>query len=301
MDKLKIDELLNYISPKLRIYLQNLDKSIWDTAEEIRLSIGRPAVISFNGRFEYIKNPDSPFICDKQVINETLMLITENSIYAVNDKLTNGFITLKGGHRAGVCGTVVINCDKITTIKNISSINIRIKHEVIDAAQKIMNHIVTNEEIQNTLIISPPRCGKTTLLRDISRILGAKHKVSIVDERSEIAAVYNGVFQNDVGIHTDVLDSCPKTLGIPMVIRSMSPEVVITDEIGTVKDIDIIEFAAISGVKVIASAHGNSVAELKKKDNFRKMLKYFDLFITLNSVGGTGNIHEILRRNQIVF
>lgn len=300
MDKSNIQELLNYISPRLRECLKTVNSSIWDTAEEIRLSIDKPAVIKYNGGFEYIKELDSLFICDKQIINETLMLITESSIYAANDKLINGFITIKGGHRAGVCGTVVLNNDKIASVKNISSINIRIKREVIGSSHKIINHIIADNQIQNTLIVSPPGCGKTTLLRDIARTLGAKYKVSVVDERSEIAAVYNGVVQNNVGLHTDVLDSCPKILGIPMVIRSMSPEVIVTDEIGSEKDINVLEYASISGVKIITSAHGYCIDELKKKQSFKKLLKYFDIFIILNSSKGTGCIESIQRRSEIV-
>lgn len=300
MDKFNLDELLNYISPHLRALLKSIDSSIWMIAEEIRISVGKPAVIAYNGGFEYVKEMDSLFICNKQTVNETLMLITENSIYAANEKLINGFITLKGGHRAGICGTTVINSGQITAIKNVSSINIRIKREIIGVSKKIIDYIVTNNEICNSLIISPPQCGKTTLLRDIARILGTNHKVSVIDERSEIAAMYNGIAQNDVGVHTDVLDSCPKKLGFPLVIRSMSPEVIIADEIGTQEDIEIIGYAAISGVKIITSAHGANVYDLKKKENFKKLLRYFDVFITLTSVGGTGNIREILRRNEIV-
>ncbi len=262
MDKVYIKELINYISPNLRQCLKEIDVSRWNKAEEIRITLGKPAMLCYNDGFEYIYKEDEPFICDEQSIKETLMLITDNSIYAANEKLINGFITLKGGHRAGVCGSVVINGGKISAIKDISSINIRIKREIIGAADKVIKYIICDGQIQNTLIISPPQCGKTTLLRDIARTLGRNRRVSIVDERSEIAAMYNGVAQNDVGLRTNVLDNCPKAEGIPLVIRSMSPEVVITDEVGAESDTSAINYAASSGVKIITSAHGGSVNDL---------------------------------------
>lgn len=299
MDKVYIKELINYISPNLRECLKNIETSRWIKAEEIRITIGKPAMLCYNDGFEYIYKNNEPFICDAQSINETLMLITENSIYAANDKLVNGFITLKGGHRAGVCGSAVINGGKISAIKDISSINIRIKREMIGAADKVIKYIICDGQIQNTLIISPPQCGKTTLLRDIARTLGRNRRVSIVDERSEIAAMYNGVAQNDIGLCTNVLDNCPKAEGIPLVIRSMSPEVVVTDEIGGESDTFAINYAASSGVKIITSAHGGGLNDLIHRRTFKNIIDFFDVFIVLTNIGGTGSISNIIRRSEL--
>lgn len=299
MDKIHIKELLNYISPNLRECLLNTDARLWDKAEEIRISLGKPAMLCYNDGFEYIYKQDEPFICDARTVKETMMLVTDSSIYAANEKMINGYITLKGGHRAGICGCAVMNDGKISAIKDISSINIRIKREIIGAADKVINYIFNNGQIQNTLIISPPQCGKTTLLRDIARILGRNRRVSIVDERSEIAAMYNGIAQNDIGLRTTVLDNCPKQIGIPLVIRSMSPEVVITDEIGTDSDTDVIKYAATSGVKIITSAHGIGINDIMRQKAFKNITNFFDIFISLTNIGGTGNVSNIIRRKEL--
>lgn len=299
MDKFNINELLNYISPRLREPLKRIDMSIWDRAEEIRITNGKPAMICYNNGFEYVNSSDRPFICDVLTVKETMMLITDNSIYAANDKLINGFITLKGGHRAGICGTVVLNNGKISAIKDISGINIRIKREIFGVADKIIKHVIDGNMVMNTLIIAPPQCGKTTLLRDISRILGERRKISVVDERSEIAAMYNGIPQNDVGLRTDVLDACPKCIGIPLVIRSMSPEIIITDEIGGENDADAINYAINSGAKIITSAHGSNIRELNRRKFFKDILGFFDLYIVLTNKGGTGKVKEVIRRKEI--
>ena len=305
MDKNDIEQLLNYISPSLRKYLKKCDYSIWENAEEIRLSILKPAMICYNGGFEYVSTEKGIFICSRETIEETLMLISDNSIYAVNDRLSNGYITIKGGNRAGIVGTAVVAGNGIMAIKDITSINIRIKRQIKGTSDKVINHIVSNHVVNNTLIISPPQCGKTTLLRDIARTLGngtdefSPFKVSVIDERSEIASVYEGVAQNDVGLRTDVLDGCSKAIGIPYVIRSMSPEVIITDEIGTEADIEAVNYAARSGVKIISSAHGTDPDELAKRKNFKEIMTLFDIFIVLTNLGGTGNVKNIFRREDI--
>lgn len=299
MDKIHIKELLNYISPNLRECLLNVDEKGWGKAEEIRISLGKPAMLCYNDGFEYVYKEDEPFICDMRTVKETMMLVTDSSIYAANEKIINGYITLRGGHRAGICGCAVLNGGKITAIKDISSINIRIKREIIGSADKIIDHIFNKGEIQNTLIISPPQCGKTTLLRDISRILGRTRRVSIVDERSEIAAMYNGISQNDIGLRTTVLDNCPKEIGIPLVIRSMSPEVVITDEIGADGDAEVIKYAAASGVKIITSAHGVGINDIMRQKALKNIINFFDVFISLTNIGGTGSVSKIIRRKEL--
>lgn len=297
MDKEALSELLNYISPKLRKYLYNVKSEIWDIAEEILISLGKPAMLYFNGGFEKIYSNGNEIICDKQIVNETLMLVTENSIYAANNKLVNGFITIKGGHRVGVCGTTVINDGKITSFKNISALNIRLKREVKHTADSLVKNVLIDGKISNTLIISPPKCGKTTLLRDFARLLGNMMRVAIIDERGEIAAMYNGVAQNDIGLHTVVIDNCEKHLGIPLAIRCMAPEIILTDEIGDFKDAEAINYAACSGVAVIATAHGGDAEDILKKSDI--LISFFEIFIVLTNIGGTGTVKKVVRREEL--
>lgn len=303
MDK-RTEQLINYISPKLREGLKGIDNSIWKKAEEIRLSVSKPVMICFNGGFEFVTTKQGLYICDKKTMEETIMLLTDNSLYSVNDKLCNGYITVRGGNRVGVVGTTVITNGRISAIRDISTINIRLSREIKGIADKILSELTDGYTVRNTLIISPPQCGKTTLLRDVARTLGSgaekvkPFKVSVIDERAEIAAVYNGIPENDVGLRTDVLDSCPKHIGIPYVIRSMSPDVVITDEIGTELDLEAIRYAASCGVSIITSAHGDSMADLKNRHKITDIISAFDVFIFLTNAGGTGTVREIVRRED---
>ena len=299
MDNEKLYNLLKHISPRLRNALNSLESSVLDSAEEIHLSLQKPAIIAYNGGFRYIPHENQCFICDQKTITETFMLICENSVYAVGDKISNGFITISGGHRAGVCGTAVMKSGAISTIKNVSSINIRISREIFGVANKVIHKIVESEKIKNTLIISPPKCGKTTLLRDISRVIGEKHRVAVIDERSEIASVFNGIPQNDVGMLTDVFDSCPKHLAIPTVIRSMAPEIIITDELGTKEDVDALNYASTCGVNVISTIHGKDVYDVFKRKIYSDLIDYFDIFITLSNKKCTGTVENIVTRDEL--
>lgn len=299
-----IKSIIKYLSPKIRQPLESVRDEIWLKAEEIHLSNGKPVIIYHNGGFETVKAHGEEVICDREIISETVLLLTDNSLYSVNDKICNGYVTVRGGNRVGIVGTAVLKDGRITTIKDISSVNIRLSREIFGIADKLKKHIISDYTLQNTLIISPPRCGKTTLLRDIARMLGdgnentPPYKVSVIDERGEIAAIYNGVAENNVGLCTDVLDNCPKTLGIPYVIRSMAPDVIITDELGDKSDFEAVKFALSCGVKVIASIHGDSIADIKSKEGSSDITSVFDLFVLLTSEGGTGTIEKIVRRGE---
>lgn len=299
MDKVALNGLLNYISPKLRKYLYNVKNEIWDIAEEIHIALSKPAMVYYNGGFEKICADGNEIICDNQIINETLMLVTENSIYAANNKLVNGFMTLKGGHRVGICGTTVISNGKISSLKDISSITIRIKREMKHIADRFAEDICIDRKICNTLIISPPKCGKTTLLRDFARYFGNIMRVAIIDERGEIAAMHSGISQNDVGLHTVVIDNCEKHLAIPLAVRCAAPDIILTDEIGNFSDIEAINYAVFSGVAVIATAHGNDIDDILRKRNFEALINYFKIFIVLTNIGGTGTVKKLVRREEI--
>mgnify|MGYP001573549665 FL=1 len=229
--------------------------------------------------------------------------ISNYSIYAFEDEIRQGYITIKGGHRVGLCGICVIENNSIKTIKDISSINIRACKEIIGCADKVIPYIVNNNSIYNTIIISPPKCGKTTLIRDISRQIsqgnmgkGFRGKnVSIIDERSEIAGSFKGIPQMDVGVRTDVLDNCPKSQGIMMAIRSMSPDVIVCDEIGTQNDMESILMALNSGISLITTIHGFGIEDLYKRLVFKDIVDnyVFTRGIVLSNKKGIGTIERI--------
>ena len=305
-------DILPLLPQKIAAVLCKLDPAKLDSLEEIRLRAGKPLILQ-NYKNEYFIDEDGnlkyslsrPFITDQQDLQKTLEIMSDNSIYAYQDEIRNGYITLRGGHRVGLTGKTIIDGGCVRNIKDISSLNIRLSGEIPGCSEKILKYLFSKDgSISNTLIISPPQCGKTTILRDIARVLSnGLHesifkgvKVGIVDERSEIAACFKGIPQNDVGIRTDVLDGCPKTIGMDMLIRSMSPKVIITDEIGNDGDRDAIQRVLNAGVKIIASAHGYNVSELKSRREVLGLLeeKVFDKLIVLGNSKGPGTIVEVV-------
>ena len=179
--------------------------------------------------------------------------------------------------------------------------NIRVSHEVLQCAQRILPYVIQEKEVLNTLIVSPPRCGKTTLLRDLVRQVSDGNSyikgctVGVVDERSEIAGCYLGIPQNQVGIRTDILDACPKSKGMMMLVRSMAPRVIAVDELGGAEDVCAMEYAMNCGCKFIATVHGKSMEEIRKKPLFENLVKEhrFDRYIVLGNDGGIGSIEGI--------
>lgn len=265
---------------------------------EIRIKINRPIIIySKNG--EIILN----YIPVKEDIKSIIQKISNYSLYAYEEDIKQGFITIKGGHRVGLAGECIMENGKIKTIRNISSINIRISREIIGCSNKIMKYIGSNNRVYNTIIISPPKCGKTTILRDITRNLSngleninlKGRKVVVVDERSEIGACYLGIPQNDLGIRTDILDNCLKKEGLIMAIRSLSPEVLICDEIGNKGDIEALLLAFNSGVNIITTIHGFTIEDLYKRKVFLELLdnRILDRVIVLSSRNGVGTIENV--------
>ncbi|MGL5823217.1 MAG: stage III sporulation protein AA [Sarcina sp.] len=273
----------------------DLDK---DTIEEIRVSIGKQVRILKRGKEEF-KSYKVTAIDIKNIIQK----ISNYSLYAIEEELKQGYITIEGGHRVGVAGQCIIENNSVKTIKNISSLNIRIAREILGCSNKLIDYIVNNGQLYNTLIVSPPKCGKTTLLRDLSRNISNGvsklnfdgKRVVIIDERSEIASCYKGVPQMNVGERTDVYDNCVKEEGIMMAIRTMSPEVVICDEIGSRKDIEGLISAANSGVSIICTLHGNGIEDLYKRENLKIMLEenLIKKVIVLSSKKGAGSIEGV--------
>ena len=258
--------------------------------QEIRLRIGKPLII-VSDNIEFVLHK----IIEKEELMEILEYVSNYSLYAFENELKQGFITIEGGHRVGMTGQVLIEDGEVKNIKHISSMNIRISHEILNCADIIFPYITEDKQICNTLIISPPRCGKTTMLRDLIRQVSDGNRwvrgctVGVVDERSELGGCYLGVPQNQLGIRTDILDCCPKSKGMLMLVRSMAPQVIAVDEIGSAEDIHSLEYAMHCGCKMMATIHGASMEEIRKKPFIDELVKRhkFERYVVL------GNTHHI--------
>ena len=289
-------EKFAYLPKRIRGFLRFLDE---EETEEIRLRTNRPLVVKTREGTYFItygarlsKNRVNTVFVTKEDIDDALNLICKSSVYAYEDKIKKGFITIPEGHRVGICGEVVVRDKEISFIKSISGLNYRIAHEIKGAADDVMKDIIRNGRVVNTLIISPPGAGKTTLLRDIARKLSDRGKnISIIDERDEIAAMCDAVPGFDVGAFSDVLTGCTKKAGIEMLLRSMSPEVIITDELGDTEDFNAVKEAHFKGVSVIATMHGDNFMSIKDLSE-----DFFECIIVLSKRLGVGTVEEIMVR-----
>ena len=277
------------------------ERILFDHIQEIKLRIGKPLIIIYRGKERMWKD----VIVTKEEIKETLEYISNYSLYAYEHELKQGFITIEGGHRVGMAGQVIMEEGKIKNLKYISSINLRISHEVKNCADKIFPYITYNKQMYHTLLISPPRCGKTTLLRDIIRQVSDGNMwvkgctVGVVDERSELGGCYLGNPQNEMGVRTDILDRCPKAEGMIMLIRSMAPQVIAVDEIGAQEDVHAIEYAMHCGCKMLATAHGYSMEEIQRKPIFEKLVqeRRFERYVILSNRYQIGGIEAVYGEN----
>lgn len=268
-------EILNYLSNNIANVLK--DENIinkMEEIEEIRLRVNQNIILKLSSEEVVIT-----YQVTIRDLLETLEKVTENSIYTYENQISNGFITINGGHRVGVVGNAVSNNDKVITISYISGMNFRIAREIRGCADFIIKELYKNKEFLNTLIVGAPGSGKTTLLRDLIRQISNGNiyekglNVGVVDERNEIASMYKGIPQTDLGMRTDVISNIPKTIGIKMLIRSMAPQVIAVDEIGGKEDAEVIHYAMCSGTKGLFTAHGNSIYNIKLNPELNELLK----------------------------
>ena len=279
-----------------------------DQVYEIRLRVNAPLIVIYQGQ-EYFLTREGEFSREEsqgcfvraEDLKETMEYVSSYSMYAFEEEIRQGFITIQGGHRVGIAGKTVLEGDRIKSVKYISYINLRLSHQIKGCASPILPYIIKNGRICHTLIISPPRCGKTTLLRDLIRQVSSGSSympgvsVGVVDERSEIGGSYQGIPQNDLGIRTDVLDCCPKAEGMMMLIRSMSPEVVAVDELGDYEDIHAIESVIHCGCKLFATVHGSSIEDIKRKPLMQRLVRerIFERYIVLHHQDQAGRVKAI--------
>ena len=284
-----MEEILKYLPNNIYILItetikQNPQTKIKENAIEIRLRNNKPVIIKLPNLDIVIKYD----VTEKDILY-TLEKLCENSIYAYKNQICQGFITIKGGHRVGITGSCVIENGKIINIKYISSLNFRIAREIKGCCNKILKDVINKDNIYTTLIVSPPGKGKTTMLRDLIRTISngipeinfRGKTCGVVDERGEISAMYKGIAQNDVGIRTDIIENINKAQGMEILIRSMSPEIIACDEIGTKEDVLAIKYAVTSGVRGIFTMHGAEMRDIRANKDINELIenKYIEKII----------------------
>lgn len=278
--------MINYLPKKIQEALSLYDS---DCIYEIRLRTNYPIKINYNGN--YIKLKDSTkedIISTKNDIDFIILNVTENSIYAFNEQIVNGYIAGKNGARIGIAGECVVENNKIITIKNISSLNIRIPHFIYGCSNFIYNEIL-NKGLHNTLIISSPFMGKTTILKDLAINLNNtnKYNILLIDERGEFVDVK--------GENLDKISFLSKEKTFEMGLRTMSPNVIIMDELSTENDWYFTKKAINSGVYIIASIHAHNEMELQCKPYFTNNI--FDRYVVLENYGPKGVVKKLLNKD----
>lgn len=308
----QVDEVLHLFPPTLKEIIAKLPLKVRETLEEIRLRCQKPLHIRWTGGDSWLtmegrltQNLVEAYRVEAKDVQHAVQALTQNSLYALEEELRAGYITIKGGHRVGLAGETVVEKGSIRTLKNISSLNIRLARSLPGCARPLLPYLVSpSGRPYHILVLSPPRCGKTTLLRDLIRSfscgipeLGLPGlNVGVVDERSEIAGCYQGIPQLDVGPRTDVLDRCPKWEGLFMLVRAMGPEVVATDEVGKPKELEALQEALHSGVILLASVHASTLEELKRRPGWGVLLRQgvWQRFILLSRGLGPGTVEAIM-------
>ncbi|MDF2613639.1 MAG: spoIIIAA [Clostridia bacterium] len=304
MNKNGIISIMPDIIKKMMVHL---DEKSYDALQEIRLRARQPLILLIKDEEYGLSKEGICLVQNSYMVSEDdvlciLKYISGFSLYALEDEMRQGYITIEGGHRVGIVGKAVIENNVIKTLKYISAVNIRVAHQVLNCSKGIMPYILSRNKVYHTLIVSPPKCGKTTLLRDIIRNLSngfsgyGPYTVGVVDERSEIAGCYRGIPQNDIGMRTDVLDACPKVEGMRMLLRSMSPHVIAVDEIGKKEDILALQEVLSAGITIISTVHGKDIDDCRRKPILKDLIEnsLFERIIILSNKYGPCTIEAIL-------
>lgn len=297
--------LENVLPTEIALALSKLD---FKGLQELRLRANKPITICYFSKYYFLNENGLSSHCKKSLIlsssdlDDIIFRASNFSLYAVNEEIKQGFISLKNGIRIGIVGQVVMENNKIITIKNFSALNFRFPHEIKGASDRIIDKLIDNDNFLNTLVVSSPGAGKTTLIRDIARqISGIKliKNILIVDERNEISGFVNGTSTLDIGLFSDILVGGEKAYAFSNGIRSMSPDVIVTDEIGSKQDCECLQYASTCGVSILATIHAKNINQLLKKVDFLPLLtnKIFKRYVVLSSKNGKGTIENLYDEN----
>lgn len=299
--------IVQSVGGRFQKILQKVPSHFFNNMEEIRIREGQPFMFRKNGKEYFISQQGevlfqekNAFIPNLEDIQMTLEVLSRYSFYAFEEEIRQGFLTIEGGHRIGIAGKAILENGMVKTMKNINSLNIRLCHEIKGCADEVLRYVMRKQEVTHTLIISPPGCGKTTLLRDMIRQLSngkegvfSGYTVGIADERGEIAGCYQGIIQNDVGKRTDVLDCCPKAEGMLMLLRSMAPQIIAVDEIGKKEDYLAVESILNAGIRLLCTVHGNSLEDVLKRSILGELLNQ-GIFGTIIVLSGRRHVGEVV-------
>ena len=296
------EEILEYFEENIKDKILKLPTGTLSNINEIRISSCGTLSVTVRNQNIIIKDKDKQSVkLTKEEIEKIFIKICDGTLYKYENQIRNGYITLKGGHRVGFCGSAVYDSAKLITVKNITSLSFRISRQIYNAAHEIIGNIITGNTIHSALIVSEPCGGKTTMLTDLSRLLSNFGKrVAIIDERGEISAVYNGEPSKDIGELTYVYDGYSKGEGMMNALRSMSPQVIICDEIGTKDDADSMLEALNAGVPVIATAHARCEDELIERPQIERLIDHgaIDKIIFLKGSKSPGSVQKIITVNK---
>ena len=293
-----MDGLAVYFDVGAQEALSHLPLASREQATEIRLRAGRPLSVVVEGKAMAPLNPRTgqPVVIGAEELKRMLRKMCEFSLYTHQEEMQKGYLTLRGGHRVGLAGTAVYTGGQVTGLRELSSMNIRIAREVFGSADKLIPYV--KPRLHSLLIAGPPGSGKTTVLRDLLRQLGDSGLpgIALVDQRGEIAAVKDGIAQNQVGDCCDILTGYSRGEGIQMALRNLGPAVIACDEIGEEEDVQAILSGANSGVCFFATIHGERLEQLERKTAYQELqrAKVFDYVVLLRA--GNGNrVHQILQ------
>lgn len=299
---MSINTVYKYLPERIRTPLLKANFNVQDI-QEIRLRVNRPIGIDIYSKEQYLNsngtlsdNYQDGIVCDKNDIFRSFESICDYSVHSYTNELSQGYVTLNGGNRVGICGTYIFKDNRVSTIKDVNALNFRIANQVRGCAVDILDRIDFSTP-KGILIVGRPLSAKTTILRDLCRMVSNKYKLSIIDERSELCGIYAGVPQNDIGIKCDIFNNYPKDVGINMAIRTMSPDIIACDEIGSVKDINAIKLGSICGVKFLCTAHFDSIKSVMESSNYYEILNSnaFDYVVLLGNGNNIGRVLDVKR------